>query len=63
MGRRRRRLSDQPFEVEITALDAKGLGLAEYEGKTLKIFDALPGERVLARYLFGRSFRGKAETL
>ena len=63
MGRRRRRLSDQPFEVEITALDAKGLGLAEYEGKTLKVFDALPGERVLARYLFGRSFRGKAETL
>jgi len=63
MGRSRRKLSDQPFELEITSLDAKGLGLAEHEGKTLKVYDALPGERVLARYMFGRSFRGKAETL
>jgi len=63
MGRNRRKLSDQPFEVDITSLDPKCLGLAEHEGKTLRVFDALPGERVLARYLFGRSFRGKAETL
>ena len=63
MGRNRRKLSDQPFEVEITSLDAKGLGLADHEGKTLRVFDALPGERIQARYMFGRSFRGKAETL
>lgn len=63
MGRRRKKLSDQPFEVDILSLDPKGLGVAEHEGKQVKVFDALPGERVMARYLFGRSFRGKAETL
>ncbi len=63
MGRSRKKLSDQPFEVDIASLDAKGLGLAEHEGKKLRVFDALPGERVRARYLFGRNFRGRAETL
>lgn len=63
MGRSRKKLPDQPFEVDIIAVDAKGLGVAEHEGKRLQVFDALPGERVQARYLFGRSFRGKAETL
>jgi 23S rRNA (uracil1939-C5)-methyltransferase len=63
MGRSRRKLSDQPFELEIDSLDAKGLGRAEFEGRMLRVYDALPGERVLARNLFGRSQRGKVETL
>lgn len=63
MGRSRKKLSDQPFELEISSLDSKGLGLAEFEEKRLKVFDALPGERVIARYLFGRKNRGKVETL
>lgn len=63
MGRSRKKLSDQPFELDIISLDPKGLGLAEHAGKNLKVFDALPGEKVVARYLFGRSQRGKAETL
>ncbi|MBT8073133.1 MAG: 23S rRNA (uracil(1939)-C(5))-methyltransferase, partial [Xanthomonadales bacterium] len=63
MGRSRKKLSDQPFEVDITALDTKGLGLTEFADKTLRVFDALPGEKVVARYLFGRSLRGRAETL
>ena len=63
MGRGRKKLSDQPFELDITDLDPKSLGLAEHEGKTLRVYDGLPGEKVLARYLFGRSFRGKAEML
>ncbi len=63
MGRSRRKLSDQPFELEITSFDAKGLGLAEMDGKRLRVFDALPGEKVIARHMFGRSHRGKAETL
>jgi len=63
MGRGRKKLSDLPFELDIIALDSKGMGLAEYEQKTLKVYDALPGEKVVARYLFGRSQRGKAETL
>lgn len=63
MGRSRKKLSDQPFEVEIGSQDAKGLGLAVYEEKKLHVFDALAGEKVIARYLFGRRNRGKAETL
>ena len=63
MGRSRKVLSDQPFEVDINSLDAKGLGLALHEDKTLHVFDALPGERVIARHLFGRKNRGRAETL
>lgn len=63
MGRSRKKLSDQPFELEIDSSDAKGLGLAEYEEKTLHVFDALPGERIIARHLFGRKNRGKVETL
>jgi len=63
MGRSRKKISDQPFELEINSFDSKGLGLAEYEEKRLHVFDALPGERVIARNLFGRKNRGKAETL
>ena len=63
MGRRTKRLSDQPFEVEIQSLDAKGMGVTAHEEKRLRVYDALVGEKVSARYLFGRSQRGKAETL
>ncbi len=63
MGRSRKKLSDQPFEVDIKTLDSKGMGIAEHEGKALKVYDALPGETVSVRYLFGRSQRGKAECL
>ena len=63
MGRSRKKLSDQPFELDIHSQDAKGLGLAVFEEKKLHVFDALAGEKVRARYLFGRSNRGRAETL
>jgi len=63
MGRSRKRLPDTPFELDITSLDKKGAGLAEHEGKKLKVSDALAGEKIIARYLFGRHNRGKAETL
>ncbi|MCP4046513.1 MAG: 23S rRNA (uracil(1939)-C(5))-methyltransferase RlmD [Gammaproteobacteria bacterium] len=63
MGRSRKRLSDQPFELDIVTLDAKGLGMAVQGEKNLHVYDALPNEKVVARYLFGRSQRGKAETL
>ena len=63
MGRSRRKLSDQPFELDIEYLDSKGLGRAEFEGKKLKVYDALPNEKVVVRNLFGRSQRGKVETL
>lgn len=63
MGRRRKKLPDQPFELDIASLDSKGLGLAAHGEKQLRVYDALPKEKVLARYLFGRTQRGKAETL
>jgi len=63
MGRRNKKLSDLPFVVEIHSLDAKGMGVTTHEEKKLCVYDALVGERVSARYLFGRSQRGKAETL
>jgi len=39
------------------------MGLARFEEKQLRVYDALAGETVIARYLFGRSQRGKAATL
>jgi len=63
MGRRNRKLSDLPFEVEIHSLDTKGMGNTVHEDRNLRVYDALAGEKVRARYLFGRSQRGKAETL
>lgn len=63
MGRRRKQLSDIPFELDIESLDGKGLGRAQLEGKSLRVYDALPGEKVMVRNLFGRSQRGKVQTL
>jgi len=63
MGRSRRQVSTEPFELEIGALDAKGLGLAVLGEKQLRVFDALPGEKIVARNLPGRSNRGRTETL
>jgi 23S rRNA (uracil1939-C5)-methyltransferase len=63
MGRSRKRLSDQPFELDIISLDSKGMGVAALGDKNLQVYDALPGEKVIARHLFGRTRRGKAETL
>ena len=63
MGRSRKKLSDQPFELEINSLDSKGLGLAAHEEIKLHVFDALPGEIIIAQHMFGRKNRGKAQTL
>jgi len=63
MGRNRKPLSSEPFELEISALDAKGLGLAAKGERHLRVFDALPGEKIVARNLPGRSNRGRVETL
>ena len=63
MGRRNKKLSELPFDVEIHSLDSKGMGVTQHEGKKLRVYDALEGEKVSVRYLFGRSQRGKAETL
>ncbi len=38
-------------EVDIVGLAEPGLGMAEYEGRTLHVRNALPGERVVARIL------------
>lgn len=58
---RRKRLPAEPFEAEIESLLDNGRGLAMHEERPLEVFDALPGERVMAKYLFGRRFRGQAQ--
>jgi 23S rRNA (uracil1939-C5)-methyltransferase len=63
VGRSRRKLSDQPFDLDVVSLNARGLGEAAFEGRALQVLDALEGEKVIARNLFGRSQRGKAQTL
>lgn len=60
---RRKKLPEEPFELEIASLLENGRGQATHGEKLLEVHGALPGERVLARYLFGRRFRGQAETL
>ncbi len=59
----RKRLPDTPFEVRVEALDDEGRGIAHHGETTLSVWDALPGETVMARYRFGRRYRGQAETL
>ena len=60
---RRKKLSPEPFQVAIRELLENGRGTAIHEDKTLQVHGALPGESVMARYLFGRRMRGQAETL
>jgi 23S rRNA (uracil1939-C5)-methyltransferase len=60
---RRKKLSPDPFEIEIQSLLENGRGAAVHEDKPLQVHGALPGETVMARYLFGRRMRGQAETL
>ncbi len=59
----RKRASPEPFEVEITGLNKAGAGTTTHKDKALAVRGALPGERVMARNLFGRRVRGQAETL
>ncbi len=60
---RRKRLPTEPFEARIDALNEQGRGTCNHDGSALEVRDALPGERVRARHLFGRRFRGQAETI
>lgn len=63
MSRRRKPLPEAPFELDIESLDGSAMGVAMHEGRELRVFDALPGEKIRSRYLFGRRLRGKAEVL
>jgi 23S rRNA (uracil1939-C5)-methyltransferase len=60
---RRQKLPSEPFEASAGELDVKGAAVARHEERKLRVWGALPGERVRARYLFGRRFRGQAETV
>ena len=60
---RRKKLSPDPFEIEIDALLENGRGAGIHGEKTLQVHGALPGEKVSAKYLFGRRMKGQAETL
>ena len=60
---RRKKLPTEPFDTAITALLPNGRGACRHGEAFLETHGALAGERVRARYLFGRRFRGQAETL
>ena len=49
--RRKNRLPQQPVELDIESLNQDGKGVAHVEGKTVFVAGALPGEKVVARYL------------
>jgi len=60
---RRKRLPAEPFRIRIERLLDNGRGQGVLAGQTLEVHDALPGEAVMARYLFGRRQRGQAQAL
>ncbi len=60
---RRKKLPTEPFQAQIQKQHADGAGITEHAGRRLKVFGALPGEEVSARYRFGRQFKGQAELL
>lgn len=62
MGRTRR-LPAEPFATEVLKLNDDGSGHALVEDRPLRVWGALGGERVQARYLFGRKFRGQAQAV
>ncbi len=49
--RRKNRLPQQPVELDIESLNQEGKGVAHLDGKTIFVSGALPGEKVLAKYL------------
>ncbi len=48
--RRKKRLPEEPVEVEITAMSSEGRGIAHVDERTVFIDQALLGERVLFKY-------------
>ncbi len=63
MARRRKHLPEEPFDVTVDSLDRSAMGVARHGERAVRVFDALPGEHIRGRYLFGRKLRGKVEVL
>ena len=56
----RKKFPPEPFQIEVQSPLENGRGSAVHDGKALQVHGALPGERVMAHYLFGRSIVGQA---
>ncbi len=50
MGRRRKRLPQEPFELAITDFSHDGRGVGHLDGKAIFVHGALPGETIRFRY-------------
>ena len=64
MARRRRKaLPKDPVTATITGLSHEGRGIAQVDGKTVFIHNALPGEEVSFKYTFSKSSHAEGEAL
>ena len=61
MGARRLPLTAAPFEVDIRAVDDRGRGIAEVDGRRVRVPGTLAGERVRVRYRRRRKREDEAE--
>ncbi|MEX2367089.1 MAG: 23S rRNA (uracil(1939)-C(5))-methyltransferase RlmD [Pseudohongiellaceae bacterium] len=62
-NRRRNPLSREPVELSIEKLSHEGRGISYVDGKVVFVDEALPGERVIARYTAMRDSFNEAGTL
>lgn len=61
--RRRQRLPQEPIQLDIQGLNHQGRGIGKISGKTVFVSNALPGEKVSARYRASFSQYDDAEGL
>ena len=63
MRARRQALPADPVEVEIRSVDERGRGVAEVDGRRVRVPGTLAGERVRVRYLRRRKREDEAEVV
>lgn len=60
---KKRQISQEPVELEITGLTHEGRGIARHQDKIVFVFGALPGEKVRAKYIYSHNRFDEATTV